>query len=151
MYYFEIITSVMMPRDDLSETNCPYLRVGCHNVHSAEKTWYTRHVHFLCQSTYATRWFLRAVPVRGKFSRCLNKVGRIRLLPKKRNSRLHPQPVGWSIYGSPPSFSLLTVIEVVGLSQASVDKHATSVYWAHNYSMWLVHSILARGGQPISP
>jgi hypothetical protein len=27
----------------------------------------------------------------------------------------------------------------------------TSAYWAHNTSMWLVHSILARGGQPIGP
>jgi hypothetical protein len=31
IYYFAIITYVMMPRDDPSETECPCLRVGCHN------------------------------------------------------------------------------------------------------------------------
>jgi hypothetical protein len=31
MYYFVIITSVMMPRDDPGETNRSYLRVGCHS------------------------------------------------------------------------------------------------------------------------
>jgi hypothetical protein len=31
MYYFAIITSVMMPRDDPGETNRPYLRAGCHS------------------------------------------------------------------------------------------------------------------------
>jgi hypothetical protein len=30
MYYFAIITSIMMPRDDPGETNRPYLRAGCH-------------------------------------------------------------------------------------------------------------------------
>jgi hypothetical protein len=32
MYYFVIITSVMMPRDDPDETNRPYLRAGCHRM-----------------------------------------------------------------------------------------------------------------------
>jgi hypothetical protein len=31
MYYFAIITSVMMPRDDLGETNRSCLRAGCHS------------------------------------------------------------------------------------------------------------------------
>jgi hypothetical protein len=31
MYYFTIITSVMMPRRDLGETNQPCLRAGYHN------------------------------------------------------------------------------------------------------------------------
>jgi hypothetical protein len=30
MYYFAIITSVMMPRDDPGETNHPYLWAECH-------------------------------------------------------------------------------------------------------------------------
>jgi hypothetical protein len=30
MYYFAIITSLMMPRDDPSETNRSCLRAGCH-------------------------------------------------------------------------------------------------------------------------
>jgi hypothetical protein len=32
IYYFAIITFVIMPRTDPSETNCPYLRVGCYKV-----------------------------------------------------------------------------------------------------------------------
>jgi hypothetical protein len=30
MYYSAIITFVIMPRDDPSETGCPCLMVGCH-------------------------------------------------------------------------------------------------------------------------
>jgi hypothetical protein len=30
MYYFAIITSIMMPRDDPGETEHPCLREGCH-------------------------------------------------------------------------------------------------------------------------
>jgi hypothetical protein len=30
IYYFPNITSIMMPRDDPGETNCPCLRMGCH-------------------------------------------------------------------------------------------------------------------------
>jgi hypothetical protein len=30
MYYFAIITFIMMPRGDPGETNQPCLRVGCH-------------------------------------------------------------------------------------------------------------------------
>jgi hypothetical protein len=30
MYYFAIITSIMMPRRDPGETNRPCLRAGCH-------------------------------------------------------------------------------------------------------------------------
>jgi hypothetical protein len=30
MYYFAIITSVMLPREDPDKTNRPWLRVGCH-------------------------------------------------------------------------------------------------------------------------
>jgi hypothetical protein len=36
MYYFAIITSVMMPRRVPDETNHPYLRVGCHTCRA---TW----------------------------------------------------------------------------------------------------------------
>jgi hypothetical protein len=49
------------------------------------------------------------------------------------------------------SFAPNTTIEEVLLSQVSIDKHVTSVYWVHIFSMWSVLSILARGGQPISP
>jgi hypothetical protein len=35
MYCFAIITYVMMPHDDLSETNCHCLRAGCHTNHAS--------------------------------------------------------------------------------------------------------------------
>jgi hypothetical protein len=37
MYYFEIITSIMMPRDDPGETNRPCLRAGC-NISGVTRT-----------------------------------------------------------------------------------------------------------------
>jgi hypothetical protein len=36
MYYFTIITSVMMPRGDPDETNRPCLRAGCHRYRPAQ-------------------------------------------------------------------------------------------------------------------
>jgi hypothetical protein len=32
MYYFTIITYLMMHRDDPGETECPCLRTGCHKL-----------------------------------------------------------------------------------------------------------------------
>jgi hypothetical protein len=67
-----------------------------------------------------------------------------------RDSRLHPQHIGWSINGSPSSFSLLTANETVGLSQPSVDDKLLGLLDPYT-SMWSVRSTLAHGGQPISP
>jgi hypothetical protein len=38
MYYFIIITSVIMSYDDSDETNCSCLKVGCHNHHLHPET-----------------------------------------------------------------------------------------------------------------
>jgi hypothetical protein len=59
--------------------------------------------------------------VHGNLSRWLNGVRQIPLLPRKKDSRLHPQPVGWPISRSPPSFSPLIAIEAIDLSQSSID------------------------------
>jgi hypothetical protein len=51
----------------------------------------------------------------------VNRVGWILLLPRNKDSWLHPQHDGWPICGSPPSFSPLTALEAVGESQRSID------------------------------
>jgi hypothetical protein len=67
---------------------------------------------------------------------------------KKEGFWRYPQHADWLICGFPPNSSLLIVIEAVGLSQASIDEYATSVYWTHISSMWSVHSILPREANP---
>jgi hypothetical protein len=46
LYYFVIITSVMMPYDDPGETNHPYLRVGYHR-------WYQRITDTSCPAIFS--------------------------------------------------------------------------------------------------
>jgi hypothetical protein len=64
--------------------------------------------------------FLRAVPIRGNLSWVIDRVGRILLLPRKSAPDSTSQP-SWVAHGTRLSFSPNTVIEAVGLSQASVD------------------------------
>jgi hypothetical protein len=70
--------------------------------------------------------------------------------PEKNGSRHNPQP-GRVIHMSATQFLFQHSHWSSNESQASIDEQGTLDYWAHNTSMWSVHSILARGGQPIGP
>jgi hypothetical protein len=63
---------------------------------------------------------LRAVPVCGNLLRVIDRVGQILLLPIKGVPDSTSQP-GWMAHGTRLSFSPKTVIEAIGLGQASVD------------------------------
>jgi hypothetical protein len=65
--------------------------------------------------------FLRTVLIRGNLSYWPNRVGQMHC------SRLHPQ-LGWVARGTCLTFSPITSIVAVCLSQTSIDEHATSVY-----------------------
>jgi hypothetical protein len=75
------------------------------NVHPAGEARPTCHAHLtlsLCMvpnHTYLTR------SAHSNLSWVTDRFGWIPLLSRKRNSRLHPQHVGWPICGSPSSFS----------------------------------------------
>jgi hypothetical protein len=64
--------------------------------------------------------FLWAVPVRDNLLWVIDRVGRILLLSRKITPGSTSQP-DWVAQGTRLSFSLKTVIEAVGLSQAPVD------------------------------
>jgi hypothetical protein len=53
-------------------------------------------------------------------SRVADRFERIPLLPRNKDSRLHPQHADWPICGSPPSFPPPTTSEVEDLNQACV-------------------------------
>jgi hypothetical protein len=54
------------------------------------------------------------------------------LLPRKSAPDSTSQP-DWVARETHLSFSPNTTIEAVRLSQASIDEHATSVYWTHKH------------------
>jgi hypothetical protein len=67
--------------------------------------------------------------------------------PEKKGSQHNPQHNGWPIHGFVPSFSLEIANDAVGKSQASVDNQLLGLLGPYT-SMWLLHSILARGINP---
>jgi hypothetical protein len=89
--------------------------------------------------TYLTRFTY------SNFSWVAKRFGRILLLMRNRDSRLHLQHSGWPICGPNPVSLPLTANEAVGLSQASVDDMLLGLLDPYT-SMWSVRSILARGG-----
>jgi hypothetical protein len=94
--------------------------------------------------------FLWTVLIRDNLSRWPNRVGWIHCSWEKVLLTPPLSPAEWPT--GPTSVSLRnTTIEAVRLSQTSIDEYTTSVYWTHITSIWLLHSILTCGGQPIGP
>jgi hypothetical protein len=91
------------------------------DVHPTRETRPTRHAHPTLSPCMALDYTFLTRSTYSNFSRVTDRFGRILLLLRKKNSRLHPQHVGWPICGSPSSFSPTLKQEVVGLTQASVD------------------------------
>jgi hypothetical protein len=75
------------------------------DVHPVGETRPTHHAHptlspcMVPNHTYLTR------STHSNLSWVVDRFGQIPLLPRKRNSWLHPQYAGWPIRGSPSSFS----------------------------------------------
>jgi hypothetical protein len=89
--------------------------------------------------------FLRVIPVRDNLSRWLNRVGQIHCSREKVLPIPPLSPVEWPM--GPTLVSLPnTTIEVVHLSQTSIDEQATSVYWTHITSMNRLHRFTCSRG-----
>jgi hypothetical protein len=84
------------------------------DVYLAGETWYTWYVRAYDKPDAAT---FHVDPT--ELDECT--------APKKKCSQLYPQP-GWVAREICPSFSPITAIEVVRLSQPFVDEYATSIY-----------------------
>jgi hypothetical protein len=120
------------------------------DIHHAGEIWYTQHVHFPRQSTYATRTLPVGSPRTWQPFMLTQQSWTDSLLLRKVLPTPPLSPTEWPT--GLDSVSLPnTTIKVVHLSQTSVDEQTTSIYWAHITNMWSVRSILASGGQPIGP
>jgi hypothetical protein len=95
------------------------------NVHLVGETWYTRHLRFSRQFTYATR----TLPV-----------GSPRMWQPFVQSST--ESTGRSVGPHPISLSLsLIAIEVVRIKPNICWQQAKSIYWAHISNMWSICSI----------
>jgi hypothetical protein len=106
------------------------------DVYLTRETWYTWHIRTHDKS-YAKTFHTDAT----ELDRVTDS--------KKKGSHPNSQYDDWPILGSPPGFSPPNSHWSSEESQSFIDEHATSIYWAHISSIWLVHSILAHGYQPI--
>jgi hypothetical protein len=112
------------------------------DVHPAGETRPTRHTLLTLGPRMALNHTYLMWSTYSNLSRAAKKFGRIPLLLRNRDPRLHLQHAGGLICGSPPNFSPLTASEAVGLSQASIDDMLLGLLGPYT-SMLSVHSILA--------
>jgi hypothetical protein len=85
------------------------------------KTRPTRHIHFLCQSTYVCRTLPVGGPRTWQPFVMSSTAMDIVTAPEKKGSWHNPQHADWPIRGFIPSFSPETAIEAVGVKSPSVS------------------------------
>jgi hypothetical protein len=104
--------------DDHKTSNYSYVRVAVirTDVHPTGETWYTWHVCFPRQSTYATRTLRVGSPhTKQPFTQSSTVLDKATAL-KKKGSLPDPQYVSWPICRSIPSFSIIIAIKAVGVN-----------------------------------